>query len=79
VTAFSPAVAAACPKCYGASGPQVLSMYYLSTLILTLLPFAVLGTIGAIGWHFKHRAERARGLCDGDTRDLRREVNSPAQ
>ncbi len=63
VTAFSPAVAAACPKCYGASSPQVLSSYYLSTLMLTLLPFAVLGTIAAIGWHFKRRAESARAVC----------------
>ncbi|HZO80365.1 MAG TPA: hypothetical protein VFB33_01625 [Candidatus Binataceae bacterium] len=38
-----PAVAAACPVCYGASDPQVLSAYYTATIALLLLPLLLVG------------------------------------
>jgi len=33
--------ALACPKCYGSSGNNTLETYYLSTAMLTLLPFVI--------------------------------------
>jgi len=52
---LAPGAAIACPKCYGSSSPGVLESYYLSTLMLTLLPFAVVGTIVVLGFRFKRR------------------------
>lgn len=57
-----PMAAAACPHCYGSSDTRVLNTYYFSTAMLSLLPFAVIGTIAAVGWYagrqVRLRAER---------------------
>jgi len=50
-----PVAAVACPRCYESSSPQVLTSYYLSTFILTVLPLVVIGAIAAIGWHLARR------------------------
>ena len=55
VAAFGARAVAACPRCYESSSPQVLTSYYLSTFILTVLPLVVVGAIAAIGWHLARR------------------------
>ncbi len=56
-----PAVAAACPLCYGSSAPQVLNAYYLSTAVLSLLPFAIVGVIGLLAVRMLRRAQASAG------------------
>ncbi len=41
--------ARACPNCYAASPPGVLSTYYLSTLLLSLLPFVIIAAVAVVG------------------------------
>ncbi len=54
-----PAAAAACPLCYGSSAPQVLNAYYLSTAVLSLLPFAIIGAIGLVAARMLRRSPAA--------------------
>ncbi len=54
-----PAAAGACPLCYGSSAPQVLNAYYLSTAVLSLLPFAIIGVIGYLAVRMARRAQAA--------------------
>jgi hypothetical protein len=42
--------AVACPSCYGSLESKVLDTYYLSTVMLSLLPFALVAAITALGW-----------------------------
>jgi hypothetical protein len=39
----------ACPVCFGGE-ETTLRAYWWSTLMLSLLPFGVIGTIGGVGW-----------------------------
>jgi hypothetical protein len=45
---FRASRALACPSCFSAGNPRVLETYYLTALLLSILPLAILGTIG--GW-----------------------------
>lgn len=47
----------ACPSCYASSGPRVLFMYYVSTIALSLMPFAIVGAIFGLTRFFKHQLE----------------------
>ena len=40
-----PSVALACPNCYAASGRRALLAYYASTMLLSLMPFALIGGV----------------------------------
>jgi len=40
-----PRLAAACPACFAASSARVSNMYLVSGLLLSLLPFAIVGSI----------------------------------
>jgi hypothetical protein len=53
--AMRSAPAAACPACYESSSPNVLATYYLSTVMLTVLPFVIIGTLVAVGMHLARR------------------------
>ena len=55
------ATAFACPNCYGASDSNVLSMYYLSAIMLTLLPFTIVGGIFAIVSYLRRQAAALDG------------------
>lgn len=44
-----PAAARACPNCYAASPGRVLNTYYLSTLLLSLLPFVIIAAVAVVG------------------------------
>ena len=40
-----PSVAAACPACFGASNARTISAYYASTMLLSLMPFLLIGGV----------------------------------
>ena len=61
-----PLPAAACPACYGASGPRVLLSYYLSTILLSLLPFAIVGTIVAVALNLRRQIRQQDVALDGE-------------
>ncbi len=63
MVAALPGAAHACPLCYGSSAPQVLNAYYLSTAVLSLLPFAIVGAIGLLAVRMLRRAQAA--VSDG--------------
>lgn len=46
--ALGATTASACPVCFAASGPRAAEVYYLSTVMLSLLPFAVVASIIAV-------------------------------
>jgi len=56
-----PMAAAACPVCFDAD-ERVAWFYRLSTAFLSLLPFAIVGLVGAIAWR-SARDEDGAG-CD---------------
>ena len=43
--ALRPSLAAACPACFGASDARTISAYYASTVLLSLMPFALIGGV----------------------------------
>jgi hypothetical protein len=40
-----PSVALACANCYAASSKQTILAYYASTMLLSLMPFALIGGV----------------------------------
>jgi len=50
VLAALPAAALGCPSCYGSGSERVIEAYQASTLFLSLLPFGIVGAIGATAW-----------------------------
>ncbi len=44
-----PSFALACPNCYAASSHRTIVAYYASTMLLSLMPFAlIVGIVGAV-------------------------------
>ena len=50
-----PSTVLACPSCYASLGSRLLHTYYLSTIFLSLLPFAVIVTLVAVGRNLRRR------------------------
>jgi len=55
----SPAAALACPVCFNAASGKVLEAYYLTTVMLIVVPIALLGSIGA--WLYRASVRAASG------------------
>lgn len=53
--AGTPATVLACPSCYASLGSRLLHTYYLSTIFLSLLPFAIIVTLVAVGRSLRRR------------------------
>ena len=51
--------ALACPVCYDAGNPVVAETYRKSTMLLSLLPFGIVGGIAAVARHFLVRERPA--------------------
>jgi hypothetical protein len=64
-----PAATWACPACFGASSQAVWKTYLLTAAALTLLPFAIIGTIAGIVRRVQRQAAVAAALA-GDDRTL---------
>jgi hypothetical protein len=45
----------ACPVCFSAANPRVLETYYLTTVLMMLLPLVILGSIA--GWLYSRFRE----------------------
>ncbi len=45
VAMLLPSVALACPNCYAASDRRALVAYYASTMLLSLMPFVLIGGV----------------------------------
>ncbi|HLI82207.1 MAG TPA: hypothetical protein VKV03_19605 [Candidatus Binataceae bacterium] len=50
-----PGIAAACPACFAASGARTISAYYASTMLLSLMPFALLGGVVLAAYLMRNR------------------------
>jgi|JRYF01.1.fsa_nt_gb hypothetical protein len=48
-----PLTGLACPNCYGSSDDTILRTYYLSTAMLSLLPFGLVAGLFAIAWQLR--------------------------
>lgn len=59
-TVISPAIALACPSCFAASGARALHAYYLSTVLLTLMPFILISLFVFAGYSSYRRDSRHR-------------------
>lgn len=57
--ALAPGAALACPSCFGTVEQKVLDTYYLSTAMLSLLPFVLVG-VGILVARFFARESRSR-------------------
>ncbi len=51
-----PGIAGACPNCYGSSEGSVLQMYYWSTALLSVLPFAIAASVYLLASRARQRA-----------------------
>jgi hypothetical protein len=51
----TPTTVLACPNCYASLGSRLLHTYYLSTIFLSLLPFATIVTLVAVGRSLRRR------------------------
>jgi hypothetical protein len=54
LVALVPRIAAACPACFAASDARVGQMYVITALLLSVLPFAVVG--GIAWWCWRRQA-----------------------
>jgi hypothetical protein len=45
VLALMPSIVMACPACFAASSERTLRAYYLSTMLLTVMPFVLIGGV----------------------------------
>ncbi|HLX36172.1 MAG TPA: hypothetical protein VKR29_00170 [Candidatus Binataceae bacterium] len=58
--ALMPKVAAACPACFAASDNRTLAAYYASTLLLSLMPFALIGGVVLAAYLMRTRVSDRR-------------------
>ena len=56
-----PSVALACPNCYAASSQRTILAYYASTMLLTLMPFALIGGVILGVFLMRNRGPRGEG------------------
>ncbi len=61
VAALLPSIAAACPACFGASNARTISAYYASTVLLSLMPFALIGGVILAVYLMRNRDPRPQG------------------
>lgn len=50
VLAIAPSIAYACPTCFAATAGHGLLAYYLSTILLSTMPFLMIGLIAVIAY-----------------------------
>lgn len=55
---LSPAVALACPVCFAAGGPRAYLAYYISTVLLSAMPFALIGAAIGAAYLLRNRGKR---------------------
>jgi hypothetical protein len=58
-----PTVGEACPKCFAATGKQVLNAYYVSIAFMALVPFSIIGAI--LAWIYRQTHPRHKNKKPG--------------
>ena len=53
VTLLVPSAVQACPKCFESTPSQVLRAYYVGALLLSMMPFGIIGSI--LAWLYLHQ------------------------
>ena len=64
----TPGISNACANCFAATGTQGLRAYYLSTILLSTMPFLLIGLIMAIAYtsrRIQNKANRELGWEPG--------------
>jgi len=56
---FAPSLVWACPGCIGQDSEKVYNTYFWSTIVLSFLPFGILGAIGMIALYFRRLGKMA--------------------
>jgi hypothetical protein len=51
-----PALGEACPKCFAATGKQILNAYYVSIAFMALIPFGIVGAV--LSWIYRQNRSR---------------------
>ena len=64
IALLRPSFALACPACFAASNGRGLHAYYLSTLLLTTMPFLLIGMIGVVAYVAKRSSARRSPSVD---------------
>jgi hypothetical protein len=64
--ALMPRVAAACPACFAASNARTVSAYYASTMLLSLMPFALIGGVVLAAYLMRNGSSEASEAKDHD-------------
>jgi hypothetical protein len=52
-----PALGEACPKCFAATGKQILTAYYVSVAFMALIPFGIVGAV--LSWIYRQSRRSA--------------------
>ncbi len=52
-----PRIALACPLCFAAGGPRAYFAYYISTVLLSAMPFALIGAVIAAAYLLRNRRD----------------------
>ena len=62
-------LADACPNCFGSTDKKVLYTYYVSAIFLSIMPFAIIGSIA--GWLLlQKRRIHSRGQIQRNTESI---------
>lgn len=56
---LSPALALACPVCFAAAGSRAYLAYYVSTVLLSTMPFALIGAAIGAAYLLRNRRKNA--------------------
>ncbi len=52
-----PSLARACPVCFAAGGPRAALAYYLSTVLLSAMPFVLIGAVIGAAYLLRNRGQ----------------------
>lgn len=58
---FAPSLARACPVCFAASGARAYRAYYLSTMLLSVMPFVLIGLVIGAAYMMRNRGDTPSG------------------
>mgnify|MGYP005826947491 CR=1 FL=1 len=58
--ALIPSLALACPVCFAAGGSRAYWAYYISTVLLSTMPFVLIGVAIGAAYLLRNRREAAR-------------------
>ncbi len=60
-SALLPSLALACPVCFAAAGSRAYLAYYVSTVLLSAMPFVLLGAVIGAAYMLRNRPSSPEG------------------